>query len=94
MRNVFKDKRLTKTSSKTRSDDEIKLLKKISKKLRADLVKSGFNVDQLAVESETSRGSVRRVLDGNDNITILTLDRLSKALGYEGALDFLNTIKN
>lgn len=78
-----------KQSSTPRNDAEYKLLKRISKRIKNDLVESKKTVDWLAVESETSRGSVRRIVDGEFNFTILTIDRISKALGYTDVVEFL-----
>ena len=81
-----------KQSTKPRNNAEKELLKRVGKKLKADLVKQGFSVAGFALDSDTSRGSVRRVFAGESNVTLLTLDRMAKTLGYEDAIEFLKNL--
>lgn len=79
---------LPKKSSKPREDWEFKLLKKIGTQIRKDLVKKGISVDRLSIDSETSRGSVRRLISGDCNINIITLDRVVRTLDYNDVIEF------
>jgi hypothetical protein len=83
---IFKD--VQKQSSKPRDEWEFKILHKIGKKIRLDLVNIQMSVDKLAIESETSRGSVRRVIEGKSNTSLVTLDRIVRVLGYKDVIDF------
>ena len=82
----------SKQSTKPRNNAEKELLKRVGKKLKNELVKQGFSVLKFAIESDTSRGSVRRVFAGESNVTLLTLDRMAKTLGYEDAIEFLRKL--
>lgn len=41
----------------------------------------------LGFEAEVARSTIRRIFDG-ENMSILTLDRCAKALGYKDIKDF------
>ena len=75
-------------SSKPKSDDELKLLKSIGEKIYKDLYRLEKPVEWLAFESETSRATVRRVFDADRNVGLVTIDRITKALGYKDLVDF------
>lgn len=82
----------TRQSSRPREAEEFKLLKKIGLKIKNEIVHHNTNVDRLAVESETSRGTVRRALKGEINIGLITLDRIAKAFGYDDVVEFLKDL--
>ena len=88
-----KSEGIPKQSSKPREDWEFKLLKRIGNRIKVDLVNKGLPVDRLAIESETSRGSVRRILAGEGNIGVVTLDRIARALGYSDVVEFFAKLK-
>lgn len=82
-----------KNSLQTRDESEVRLLKKIGQLVHKKLSELDKPVEWLAWESETSRATVRRIFDADRNIGILTLDRVSKALGYkEGLIGLLNDL--
>lgn len=74
------------------SDSELRILKRIADRVRRDLARKDKSVERLAFESETSRATVRRILEANRNTGIATLDRVAKALGYRDVLEFLREI--
>jgi len=88
-KNDILEKRQT---SRPREEDEFKLLRKVGLKIKNEIVRHNTNVDRLAVESETSRGTVRRALKGEINIGLITLDRIAKAFGYDDVIDFLKAL--
>jgi len=95
MRTPIKNKRLdevAKQSSRPREDWEFKLLKTIGLRIKAELVNRQLPVDRLAIESETSRGSVRRIIEGQSNTSIVTLDRIARALGYKDVIEFFSKL--
>lgn len=79
-------------TSAPRNESEKKLLKKISKKIRSDLHEMGKTLEWLGWESDTSRSTIRRILEAEKNMGLLTLDRISKALGHKGVEHFLREI--
>lgn len=79
-------------TSRPREDYEFKLLRQIGLKIKNEIVHHNTNVDRLAVESETSRGTVRRALKGEINIGLITLDRIAKAFGYKDVIEFLKDL--
>lgn len=75
-----------KTKPAFKSDDEHRFLKKIGRHVHKRLSELDKPVEWLSWESETSRATVRRIFDGDRNIGILTLDRVSRALGYKNGI--------
>jgi hypothetical protein len=63
-------------------------LESIGEKIYKDLYRLEKPVEWLAFESETSRATVRRVFDADRNVGLITIDRITKALGYKGLVDF------
>jgi hypothetical protein len=84
---------IPKKSSKPREDWEFRILKRIGSQIRKDLVKNGLSVDRLSIDSETSRGSVRRIIAGNCNVNLITLDRIVRTLGYDDVIEFFTKLK-
>lgn len=69
------------------------LKRQLSKGLRLRLKQQGVTVASLARETGTSRTAIRRVLDGkNTSITLNTIVRTAKGLGYKVALVMEPTI--
>ena len=69
------------------------LKRQLSKVLRLRLSQQGVTVASLARETGTSRTAIRRVLDGkNTFITLNTIVRTAKGLGYKVALVMEPTI--
>lgn len=81
-----------KKSSLVLNQAEKKLLEKIAKKIRKDLYELDKPLEWLAWESELARSTIQRVLDAERNVGIITLDKISKSLGYSGIANFLETI--
>lgn len=79
-------------SSRPREESEMKLLKTIGEQIYKDLFKKEKSVEWLGFESETSRATIRRIFDGDRNIGIVTLDRVSRALGYKSVVEFFKTL--
>ena len=79
-------------SSKPREGDELKLMKRIGRRIHKDAYEQNFAQDRLAVEAEVSRHTLERIFKGEDNIGIITLHRVSKALGYKGIIDFIKNL--
>lgn len=71
---------------------ELKLLNLVATKVRKDLHDKDRSIEWLAWESDVSRSTVQRVLDANRNIGIITLNRISKGLGYKDVLDLLSEL--
>lgn len=86
-------KRLPKNPSRLRSESEQKLLKAIGRQVHKDLADKGKPVEWLAFEAETARSTVRRIFDGDGNIGIATLDRISRALGYADVIEFFKRLQ-
>ena len=85
-------KRLPKTKSTPRNDAEIRLLKAIGRKLYKEVYDQEKPIEWLGFEAEVARSTVRRILDG-ENMSILTLDRCARALGYkDGIIGFLKDL--
>jgi hypothetical protein len=84
---------IPKKSSKPREDWEFRILKRIGTQIQKDLVKYGLSVDRLSIDSETSRGSVRRIIAGNCNVNLITLDRIVRTLGYDDIIEFFAKLK-
>jgi len=82
----------TRTTSKPRNPTEEKLLKRIGRKVHKDLYDLDKPIEWLAWEAEIARSTVQRVFEAEHNVGIVTLDRIAKALGYNGVIEFLNTI--
>ena len=76
------------SQSKPRNDEELRLLKLIGRKIHQELYNLNKPVEWLAWESETSRATIRRIFDADRNIGVITLDRVSKALGYKNVVEF------
>jgi ribosome-binding protein aMBF1 (putative translation factor) len=85
-------KRLPKSISRPRNDDEFKLLKKIGDRIHRDLAKKGRPVEWLAFEAETARSTIRRIFDGDANIGVVTLNRVAQALGYKDVVEFFQDL--
>ena len=83
---------LRRASSKPKTTSELKLLRKISRRIRQDLHDKQKPVEWLAFDSETSRATVRRLFDADRNLGLITLDRIAKALGYQDVVDLLNRL--
>lgn len=79
-------------SSKPREKDELKLMQRIGSRIHKDAYEQDIPKDRLAVEAEVSRHTLERIFKGQDNIGIITLHRVSKALGYKGVVDFLEQL--
>jgi hypothetical protein len=77
-----------KQPSKPRELAELRMLKGIGERIYKDLHELGRSVEWLGFESETSRATVRRILDADRNIGVVTIDRVVKALGYKDVIDF------
>jgi hypothetical protein len=77
-----------KQPSKPRDSIELKLLREIGKRIYKDLHRRSKSVEWLGFESETSRATVRRILDGDRNIGVVTINRVVRALGYADVIDF------
>ena len=84
-----KKRTISHRSSKPRSDEELKLLKQIGRKVHKELSDMDKPVEWLAFQSEVARSTVRKIFDADSNIGILTLDRVARALGYKSVSDFL-----
>lgn len=80
-------KRLPKASSKPRNESEQRLLKSVGRKIHKDLYDMGKPIEWLGFEAEVARSTIRRIFDG-ENMSILTLDRCAKALGYKDIKEF------
>ena len=87
-KNKRKREKLPRQISRPRSEQELKLLKAIARKIHSDLYNLGKPVEWLAFESETSRATVRRIFDADRNIGLITLDRVARAVGYADIIDF------
>lgn len=75
------------------SAEELRLLKRIGSRIQRHLHDKDKPVEWLAWESETSRATIRRIFDANRNIGIVTLDRVSRALGYkDGVIGLLKDL--
>lgn len=72
------------------------LLKKISAKIRSDLMgKKGKSVEWLAVEADIAISTLRVVMDGSDpklGLGVITLYRIARALDYKGLEEFFADI--
>ncbi|MCB0378724.1 MAG: hypothetical protein KDD33_09545 [Bdellovibrionales bacterium] len=75
-----------------RDEDEAKLLKRIGRRVQQDLFDLDKPIEWLSFESETARSTIRTIFNGQSNVGILTLHRISKALGYKNVSDFLDTL--
>ena len=80
-------KRLPKNQSKPRNDTEVRLLKAIGRKIHKDLFDKGKPIEWLGFEAEVARSTIRRMFDG-ENMSVLTLDRCARALGYKDVVEF------
>lgn len=67
-------------------------MKRIGRRIHKDAYEQDFAQDRLAVEAEVSRHTLERIFKGEDNIGIITLHRVSKALGYKGIIDFIKNL--
>lgn len=84
-------KRLPKAKSTPRNDAEIRLLKAIGRKIHKELYDKELPIERLSFEAEIARSTVRRMFDG-ENMSVLTLDRCAKALGYKDIIEFFKTM--
>lgn len=82
-------------SSATTADREVATIKRqISRTLRSRLKQKGVTVASLARNTGTSRAAIRRVLDDrNTSITLHTIVRTAKSLGYRLRLTMEPTIE-
>ncbi len=85
-------KRLSKSESKPRTDEEFRLLKALGRKVHKELSDANQSVEWLAFEADTARSTIRRIFDGKGNIGVVTLDRVAKALGYKDVVDFFKSL--
>lgn len=72
------------------------LLKKISAKIRADLMgKQGKSVEWLAVEADIAISTLRAIMDDTNpklGLGVITLYRIAKALEYKNLEDFFKDL--
>lgn len=84
-------KRLEKNQSSPRNDAELRLLKSIGRKLHKEVHDSQKPIEWLGFEAEVARSTIRRIFDGG-NMSVLTLDRCAKALGYKDVVEFFKSM--
>ncbi len=84
-------KRLPKAKSTPRNDAETRLLKAIGQKIQKELYDKELVIERLSFEAEVARSTIRRMFDG-ENMSVLTLDRCAKALGYKDVIEFFKNM--
>lgn len=92
MKNRIEKSSLSKRELKPR---EKVLLKKISAKIRADLMgKKGKSVEWLAVEADIAISTLRSIMDSDPKLGlgVITLYRIARTLGYKGLEEFFADI--
>jgi transcriptional regulator with XRE-family HTH domain len=83
-----------KTLEDTAAREVSAIKRQISRSLRTRLKQKGMTVASLARDTRTSRSAIRRVLDDrNTSITLQTIVRTAKSLGYRLRLTMEPTIE-
>lgn len=78
-------------SSRSRSPTH-PLIRKIGLRIHRHLFENKKPVEWLAFQSGVARSSIREIIAGRSNPRILTLDALARAMGFQGIVDFLNSL--
>lgn len=75
--------------------DQKLLLKKIGRKIQAELTKRNKPIEWLSFRSGVARSTLREIMAGRSNPRIMTLDSIAHALGWNdiGAL-LASTLRN
>lgn len=82
----------SKNKQQSFSKEELRFLAKIGRRVHKDLYDLGKPVEWLAWEAGLSRATVRRILDANRNVGVLTLQRVAKGLGYKDLAEFMASL--
>ena len=64
-------------------------LKQLGLRISTSLAEQKRSVDWLALNAQTARSTLREILAGRSNLRILTLTRISNALGFKSVPEFL-----
>lgn len=68
------------------------ILRRVGLRIGKDLFEKSKSVEWLSFESDVARSTLREIIAGRSNPRILTLKRVTDALGYKGLEEFFKKL--